>query len=678
MGCGKDLEFAEELLQEETGRIRRGRGVDRVMVGVISMAWAFFQLALPRFIILDSVTIRAVHLAFAITLVFLTIPAAKRKGKTSFLHATKYIPIFDYLLAGIACITVLYIVLDWTGISMRAGIPILRDILISVILIVLVLEASRRVIGPALAIIVILFTLYAFLGPHMPSIFALRGVSLRKYISQIALSTEGIYGIPLDVSANTVFLFVLLGSMLDKAGAGRFFNDLAISLLGRYKGGPAKAAIVSSGLTGLVSGSSIANVVTTGTFTIPLMKKVGYPAKIAAATEVAASTNGQLMPPIMGAAAFIIAEYLGLPYLDVVKAAAIPAFVSYFALFYIVHLEASKLGMRGLPRRDIPRFLMVLKNGFYYLVPLVILIYELMVMRHTPKLAAFNATLVLMAIVVLKEIIWATSNKTGLLEAAAKGLKTIGQGMMAGSRNMLSVALATATAGIVVGVVTMGIGSMVVQIVEILSAGNIFLLLFIAAIASLVLGMGLPTTATYIVMASITVPVIIKLSSLSGGILIPAIAAHLFCFYFGILADDTPPVGLAAYTAAAIAKSDPIPTGIKGFVYDLRTAVIPFMFVFNAELILYGIDSLPQALLIFTMAALGACAFANAVQGWFLTKNKWYEVPLFLVASLVLFYPAIVTKIFNLSEDLRYYMYFVGIAAYGLSYLVQKLRLQMS
>ena len=320
----------------------------------------------------------------------------------------------------------------------------------------------------------------------------------------------------------------------------------------------------------------------------------------------------------------------------------------------------------------------VLKNGFYYLVPLVVLIYELMVMRHTPKLAAFNATLVLMAIVVLKEIIRATRNKTALLEAVAKGLKTIGQGMMAGSRNMLSVALATATAGIVVGVVTMGIGSMVVQIVEILSAGNIFLLLFIAAIASLILGMGLPTTATYIVMASITVPVIIKLSSLSGGILIPAIAAHLFCFYFGILADDTPPVGLAAYTAAAIAKSDPIPTGIKGFVYDLRTAVIPFMFVFNAELILYGINSLPQALLIFTMAALGACAFANAVQGWFLTKNKWYEVPLFLVASLILFYPAIVTKIFNLSEDLRYYMYFAGIAAYGLSYFVQKLRLQMS
>jgi len=466
--------------------------------------------------------------------------------------------------------------------------------------------------------------------------------------------------------------------MLDKVGAGHFFNDLAVSLLGRFKGGAAKAAIVSSGLTGLVSGSSIANVVTTGTFTIPLMKKVGYPAKIAAATEVAASTNGQLMPPIMGAAAFIIAEYLGLPYIDVVKAAAIPAFVSYFALFYIAHLEASKLGMKGLPKSDIPRFLTVLKSGFYYLIPLIVLIYELIIIRHSPKLAAFNAILVLMVIAFTREVIKAAKNRTAIYKAVINSAKTIGEGLIAGSRNMLSVALATAAAGIVVGIVAMGIGSMVVQIVEILSAGNIFLLLLITAVASLILGMGLPTTATYIVMASITVPVIIKLSSISGIELIPAIAAHLFCFYFGILADDTPPVGLAAYAAAAIAKSDPISTGIQGFLYDLRTAVIPFMFVFNAELVLCGVNSLAQALLVFTMAIFGAFAFTNAVQGWFIIKNKWYEVPLFLTASLILFYPAVVTKIFNLDYNLRYYMYFAGMGVYGLSYLVQKLRLKIA
>jgi len=407
------------------------------------------------------------------------------------------------------------------------------------------------------------------------------------------------------------------------------------------------------------------------------MKKVGYPGKIAAATEVAASTNGQLMPPIMGAAAFIIAEYLGIDYLDVVKAAAVPAFVSYFALFYIAHLEASKLGMKGLPKSDIPRSLTVLKNGFHYLIPLIVLIYELIIMRHTPNLAAFNAIVVLMAITFIQEIIRALKNGTAVTKAAIKCIRTIAEGLIAGSRNMLTVALATATAGIIVGIVFMGISGMVVDVVAGLSFGYIFPLLLVTAIASLILGMGLPTTATYIVMASITVPVIRELSPENGVgfILIPPIAAHLFCFYFGILADDTPPVGLAAYAAAAIAKSDPISTGIQGFIYDLRTAVIPFMFVFNAELVLYGINSWPQALLIFIMAIFGAFAFTNAVQGWFITKNKWYEIPLFLIASLILFWPAIVTKIFNLDGSLRYYMYFVGIAVYSLPYLIQKLRL---
>jgi TRAP transporter 4TM/12TM fusion protein len=630
-------------------------------------------LALPRFIILDSVTVRAIHLAFAVVLIFMTISVARKKRTDAAhrIHPT------DYLLAAVACMAALYIVLDWTGIMMRAGLPTTRDIVVTLILIALVLEASRRVIGPALGIIAVLFTVYAFMGPRMPSVLAFRGVSLEKYLSQVAISTEGIYGIPLDVSANTVFLFVLLGSMLDKAGAGHFYNNLAISLLGKYKGGPAKAAVVSSGLTGLVSGSSIANVVTTGTFTIPLMKKVGYPGKIAAATEVAASTNGQIMPPIMGAAAFIIAEYLSIPYLDVVKAAAIPAFVSYFALFYLVHLEASKLGMSGLPKRDIPEFFTVIRGGFYYLVPLVVLIYELIVMRHTPKLAAFNAIVVLMGIILVKNVIAAVRGRVSPQHAMGKTAETIGLGLASGSKNMLSVAIATATAGIVVGIVNLGIGSLIVQIVEVISGGNIFVLLSITAVASLLIGMGLPTTATYIVMASITVPVIVKLSALGVVGMVPAISAHLFCFYFGILADDTPPVGLAAYAAAAIAKSDPIATGVKGFMYDLRTAVIPFMFVFNAELVLHGVDSLSQAMLVFAMAVLGALAFSNAVQGWFIIKNKWYEMPLYLLASLILFYPAILTRVFHLDYGLRYYMYFVGVAVYACAYLIQRARLKL-
>ncbi len=647
------------------------------IIAIVSMAWALFQLALPRLIILDSATIRTVHLAFAMTLAFLTSPARRRTRAGQPDSPDVSISIFNYILAAIACLSVVYFVVDWVGISMRAANPLPRDIIASVVLVVLLFEASRRVVGPALAIVAGLFTVYAFFGPYMPSAIAFRGVSIRRYLSQVVMSTEGIYGIPLRVSASTVFLFVLFGSMLEKVGAGHFFNDLAICLFGRFKGGAAKAAIASSGLTGLVSGSSIANVVTTGTFTIPLMKKVGYPATIAAATEVAASTNGQLMPPIMGAAAFIIAEYLGIDYFAVVKAAIIPAFVSYCALFYIAHLEASRLGMRGLPKQDIPRIRSVLKKGYHYLIPLFVLIYELIIVRRSPNMAAFYAIVVLVLVVLARNVIRAGKSNISITRGMTDGLKAISNGLIAGSRNMITVAMATATAGIIVGIVFMGFSGMIVEIVASLSLGHIFPLLLIAAFASLVLGMGLPTTATYIVMASITVPIIVEIDVVSSNP-IPLIAAHLFCFYFGILADDTPPVGLAAYTAAAIAKSDPIRTGIQGFIYDLRTAVIPFMFVFNSELLLHGVTSIPQGLLVFAMAVLGAFAFANAVQGWFLTKNRWYEMPLFLAASIVLFYPAVLTHIFSLDYSMRYFMYIIGLALYAVAFAIQKCRLRGS
>ena len=445
-------EAANELLREETGQIRNKRKFDKVLIAALAVGWALFQLALPRFLILDSVKIRAIHLAFAAALVFVSIPMARKKTKIRMFCDTERIPVMDFILAAAAVLAVLYIVMDWENIANRAGRPIPRDIIIGIITIILVLEASRRSIGLPLGIIAVLFTVYAFLGPYMPGFLAYRGVSLNKYLGQIILSTEGIYGIPLDVSANTVFLFVLLGALLEKTGAGYFFNDLAISLLGRFKGGPAKAAVVSSGLTGLVSGSSIANVVTTGTFTIPLMKKVGYPAKTAAATEVAASTNGQLMPPIMGAAAFIMAEYLGIGYMDVIKAAAIPAFVSYFALFYITHLEASKLGMSGLPKEEIPKFMEVFKKGFHNLIPLVVLLYELMVMRHSPKLSAFNAIVILFVVMFIRKVYDMLREKknfgTCVKEGFTESVVTFGRGMISGSRNMLTVALATATAGL--------------------------------------------------------------------------------------------------------------------------------------------------------------------------------------------------------------------------------------
>ena len=342
------LELAKRMAEEEEGVGRRPKGLSKWVIPTICVAWSLFQLSIASWLLLDSTYIRAIHLGFALLVVYLNYPMLKHPFLgLKFLSAKNRIPIIDAVVALVACFAALYIAIDYESMTLRYGNAIGRDIFIGLTLVVLLLEASRRVIGPALPVIAGAFILYAFAGPYMPDLIAFKGTSMNRFVGQMTMSTEGIYGIPLDVSATIVFLFVLFGAMLDKAGAGQYFIRLALSLLGGFKGGPAKAAVMGSGLTGLVSGSSIANIVTTGTFTIPLMKKVGYPAKKAAAVEVAASTDGQLAPPIMGAAAFIIAEYVNVPYVEVIKAAAVPAFASYAALFYITHIEASKLGLQG-------------------------------------------------------------------------------------------------------------------------------------------------------------------------------------------------------------------------------------------------------------------------------------------------------------------------------------------
>jgi len=575
---------AEKIPFSETRTLRRLRPYEAHLVTTIGVAWAFYQLALPSLLIIDQTIERSVHLAFAMAMVFLVRPLLRSPGPSlRWLANSDLIPVTDYILALLGALTALYLALDYEGIAMRAGIPLTRDIVSGALLVILLLEATRRMLGPALSVIAILFTVYAFLGPHLPGILAYKGVSLTKYISNITISTEGIYGIPLGVSSSIVYLFVLLGALLGRAGAGRFFTDLALSILGPYKGGAAKAAVVASGATGLISGSSIANIVTTGNFTIPLMKKIGYPPKKAAAIEVAASTDGQLMPPIMGAAAFIIAEYVSVPYVEVIKAAAIPALASYFGLFCITHLEASKLGIQGLSRADVPGFLSTLRQGLHYVLPIGVLLFELVYLRHSPELAAFRTMILLFAIIFYQEIRNALKKGKGIASGIKNALMIIRDGMVLGSRNMIAVALACASAGIIVGVVNMGIGGMISSVVEYISGGNFFLLLLITAFASLMIGMGLPTTATYIVMASLTAPVIMDVARLFD-YAVPLMAAHLFCFYFGILADDTPPVGLAAYAASAIARSEAIPTGIQGFLYDIRTSFIAFMFMFNPDL----------------------------------------------------------------------------------------------
>lgn len=660
-----DVEDAMRIAAEEEGSYRYLSGFSKYVVPTIAFIWCVFQLSIASWWLLDTVYIRAIHLGFAMLIAFLSYPALKkpRKGVFSFLSSRTSIPIADYVMAILACLASVYILIDYTGMSLRMGAPIFRDVFIGFALVILLLEAARRVIGPALTAISGLFTLYVFFAANMPEFMAFKSSSIAKYVGKITMQTEGIYGIPLDVSATIVFLFVLFGTMLDRAGGGKFFIELALSLLGRFKGGPAKAAIVGSGLTGLISGSSIANIVTTGTFTIPLMKKVGYPATKAAAIEVAASTDGQLAPPIMGAAAFIIAEYLGVSYLDVIKAAAIPAFVSYATLFFIAHVEASKLGLRGLTKEEIPHFFRVLKGGLHYLFPIGVLVWELVVPRHSPELSAFRAIIAMLFVMILQGPIRSYLNKEPIAPAFREGLKNIVEAMSAGGRNMVTVAIATAAAGIIVGVVTMGIGGIIAEMVEFLSRGNIFALVVITAIASLLLGMGLPTTATYIVMAALTAPVLVSVG-MSNGFIIPLMAAHLFCFYFGILADDTPPVGLAAYAAAALAKSPPIATGIQGFMYDIRTAMIAFMFIFNHDLILDNINSWWLAGLIFIMACVGNFAFASATQGWLMHKNRWYELPFLLLVTFILMQPHYSAKFIGFGNE--YFMYVTGTALFGL------------
>jgi TRAP transporter 4TM/12TM fusion protein len=401
---------------------------------------------------------------------------------------------------------------------------------------------------------------------------------------------------------------------------------------------------------------------------------VGYPAKKAAAVEVAASTDGQLAPPIMGAAAFIIAEYVNVPYLAVIKAAAIPAFASYAALFFITHVEASKLGLRGLARKELPPFFRTLLSGVHFLIPLTMLLYELIIARHSPELAAFNAIWVMAIIMFLQNPVKAYFKKEPILPTFKLSIIQIFSALASGARNMVTVALATAAAGIIVGVVAMGLGGLITEVVDVLSRGNIFLLLIITAFASLIIGMGLPTTATYIVMASLTAPVIVEVGG-SMDFVVPLMAAHLFCFYFGILADDTPPVGLAAYAAAAIAKSSPIATGLQGFMYDIRTAILPFMFIFNSDLILHNVNSWTQAILIFLMACIGNFAFASATQNWFVTRNKIYEIPLLLCVTLVLMRPDLIAGWIGLAHEQRYWTYLIGLALYGCIYLLQKSRI---
>lgn len=702
---------AQEIVAEvETGPREPSNRFTAGLITMLCVTWSLFQLYIA-FQPINSIIARAWHLGFAICLVFLAYPLYKESSPPKWLQAIRkfrptfdtkrsnrdYIPIYDFLFAAIASAAALYIWWDYENIIMRSGLPSELDVWMGVIMLIFLLEAARRALGPALPLLAIIFIAYCFVGPYLPEFLRHRGIPLDFVINDMYLSDTGIFGVPLGVSTSFVFLFVLFGALLDKAGAGKYFIDVAFAGLGGLRGGPAKAAIVASGLTGLVSGSSIANTVTTGTFTIPLMKKVGLPAHKAGAVEVAASTNGQLMPPIMGAAAFIMAEILGIPYIDVVRAAVIPAVISYLALFYVVHLEAMKLGIRALAKDELPSLLKTFIRGLHYLIPLLVLITYLVVLRRSAITSALLAIESIMVIMLVQRpiIAWLALNahrKAGTLDANTAtggvliaafkdGVLDIWLGLIAGARNMISVGVATAAAGIIVGVVTItGLVGRFVNVIDVISFGNVYLMLILTAITSMILGMGLPTTANYIIMATLTAPVIVQLGG-DAGLVFPLIAAHLFVFYFGILADDTPPVGLAAYAAAAIARSDPITTGIQGFTYDLRTAILPFVFLFNTELLMIAgvgaggeviwLDSILKIGWVFVVALAAMFAFASFMQGYAGDHCSWFERILLLILAIFMFRPGIVEDLLPVTREI---VQAVCLAAYGGFYFLQKTR----
>ncbi|MGL6391090.1 TRAP transporter permease [Aeromonas hydrophila] len=705
----------EELIAQDVGA-RLPLGIMGGCITTLALAWSLFQLWIASplpfmlgFGVLNDTETRAIHLTFALLLAYLVFPAFRRSPRDR-------VPLGDLALGLVAAGAASYLFVMYEALAQRPGNLTTADLVTACIGIPLLLEAARRALGPALAVIALVFLAYSLAGPWMPGLLAHRGVSFTALANHQWITTEGVFGIALGVSTSFVFLFVLFGALLERAGAGHYFIQLAFSLLGHLRGGPAKAAVVASGLTGLISGSSIANVVTTGTFTIPMMKKVGFSAEKAGAVEVASSVNGQIMPPVMGAAAFLMVEYVGIPYVEIIKHAFLPATIPYIALLYIVHLEALKLGMQPIgdhqpkpwlrrltgfafgaalisglsmavyyglgwlkpalgdyalpgialllaatylgllkiaasneplaaedpdkPLTELPNTRTVLLSGLHFLLPVVVLVWCLMVERLSPGLSAFWGTVMLVIILLTQRPLlnWLRSDGRHDYGSLQDGLTDLREGLVAGARNMIGIGIATATAGIIVGAVSQtGVGLVLADLVEMLSMGNLLLMLLLTALLSLILGMGLPTTANYIVVSSLLAPVVVTLGQ-QNGLIVPLIAVHLFVFYFGIMADVTPPVGLASFAAAAVSKGDPIKTGITAFYYSLRTAALPFLFIFNTDLLLIDVD-FAHGVLIFMVATVAMLIFAAATQGHFLVKSRWYESVLLLLVAFTLFRP---------------------------------------
>ena len=639
----------ENKIKEDLSPTRNLTGLHLKLVAIIAITWSLFQLwyASPfpfwlNFGMFKGLPARAIHLGFALLLAFLIFPYARGK-KVNFI---------DILIAITGAICCLYIYVFYDQLVDRGGIllkinlsdnfTIPIELILGIIGILILLEATRRVIGVPLVVIAVCFLLFSYFGQYAPDIISHGGLSLKRLVGFQWFDQEAIFGIPIGVSVDFIFLFVLFGALLETAGGGKYFLDLAFAMVGKMRGGPAKAAILGSGMTGLISGSSIANTVTTGTFTIPIMKKTGFSKEKAGAIEVSSSVNGQIMPPVMGAAAFVMASFIGVTYFEVVKHAFLPAIISYIALFYISHLEALKLNLKGMDENDIPKLKKTFFEGIHFLVPIFVLIYLLVYMRLTASYSIFFATITLIIVNLLNKIFKEKNFKNALIYWYNQTVV----GFEKGALNMVSVGIAIATAGIIVGAVgSTGLSTNLIIVIESIAKDNVIILLFLTIILCLLLGMGLPTTANYVVVASLMATVLVDVGNASGFIF-PLIAVHLFVFYFGLMADVTPPVGLASYAAAAISGGDPLRTGAQAFWYSLRTGILPIVFLFNSELLLIGIESIWHGLMVIATSLIGILVFTSATQGWFINKLRWYEIIIFLIISISLLSPEFILNKF--------------------------------
>ncbi|MEP2890733.1 TRAP transporter permease [Tateyamaria sp.] len=708
-------EELQDLVASSDAGARNPTGNIGTLLAIVAVVWSLFQVllasplanyVLPGDVINNS---RQVHLGFAIFLAFMAYPALKSSPR-------HYIPLQDWFLGLFGVFTALYGYVFYQKIVDAGGLADDMDKWFALAGLLILFEGARRALGPAMAIIATIFLCYVFFGSSewVPDVIRWKGASLKKAMSHMWITSEGVFGIALGVSTKFVFLFVLFGALLDKAGAGNYFIKMAFGALGHLKGGPAKAAVVGSAATGLISGSSIANVVTTGTFTIPLMKRVGFSSEKAGAVEVASSVNGQIMPPVMGAAAFLMVEYVGISYVEVITHAFLPATISYIALVYIVHLEAVKNNMPTLGNRvvsmgktiggmmaffigfaalcygvqypvgwiaaaagdasamvmsilifvayavllwlaasvpdlepddpnaaevELPVVGEIYRSGLYFLLPIIVLVYFLMIEQKSPGLSAFWATMLLFVILLTQRPLKAIfRGESDMANSFKQGVGDLIQGLIDGARNMIGIGLATATAGVIVGTVTLtGVGQVMADLVEFLSGGNLILMLVMVGLLSLVLGMGLPTTANYIVVSSLMAGVVVELGAQSG-LIVPLIAVHLFVFYFGIMADVTPPVGLASFAAAAVSGGDAIKTGFVAFFYSLRTVALPFVFIFNTDLLLIDVTWV-QGILVFITASIAILIFTAGTMGWFLTKSRIYESIALIAIAFALFRP---------------------------------------